>query len=99
MLAFVLLIGGALQLGVLDMMQEEVPDLLKILQQKGLADRVDLLDLCDPTSQDNVYSEMHNILSRFCEGKMGSWQGRNVTGMCDAAGMLLLPHLMSCSLC
>ncbi|KAL3145746.1 hypothetical protein ABBQ38_015126 [Trebouxia sp. C0009 RCD-2024] len=61
-------------------MQEEVPDLLKILQQKGLADRVDLLDLCDPTSQDNVYSEMHNILSRFCEGKMGSWQGRNVTG-------------------
>ncbi|KAL3156076.1 hypothetical protein ABBQ32_013064 [Trebouxia sp. C0010 RCD-2024] len=61
-------------------MQEEVPDLLEILQQKGLADRVDLLDLCDHTSQDNVYAEMHSIMSRLCEGKMGSWQGRNVTG-------------------
>lgn len=81
---------------MLDVMQEEVPDLLEILQQKGLADRVDLLDLCDHTSQDNVYAEMHSIMSRLCEGKMGSWQGRNVTGLYGAVVMLLLPQFASC---
>lgn len=62
------------------MMQEEVPGLLDILQQKGLADHVDLLEHCDAPLQDNVYSEMHSILSRLCEGKLSSWQTRNVTG-------------------
>ena len=61
-------------------MQKEVPDLLDILQQKGWADHVDLLEHCDSTAQDNVYLDMHNILSRLCEGKIGSWQGRNITG-------------------
>lgn len=61
-------------------MQKEVPDLLDILQQKGWADHVDLLEHCDPATKDNVYLDMHNILSRLCEGKTGSWQGRNVTG-------------------
>lgn len=58
-----------------------MPDLLDILQQKGWADHVDLLEHCDPATKDNVYLDMHNILSRLCEGKTGSWQGRNVTGI------------------
>ena len=73
-----------LETKLIDYLQEEVPDLLEILQQKGLAEHVDLLDLCNPSAPDNVYSEMHSILSRLCEGKMGSWQGRNVTGACLA---------------
>ena len=70
-------------------MQKEVPDLLDILQQKGWADHVDLLDHCDSSAQDKVYLDMHNILSRLCEGKIGSWQGRSVTGIWQCPMLML----------
>lgn len=70
-------------------MQKEVPDLLDMLQQKGWADHVDLLVPSNSTTQDNVYLDMHSILSRLCEGKLGSWQGRNVTGIWQHATLML----------
>ena len=68
-------------------MQREVPDLLEMLKQKGLADQVGLLDestsanLEDGEAEDK-YARMHRILARVCEGegKSNSWQGCNASG-------------------
>ena len=70
-------------------LQREVPDLLEILQQKGLADQVGLLEHAtsavdersDSLEQENLYFSMHSILARICEGKASSWQGRNTAGI------------------
>ena len=66
-------------------MQSEAPDLLELLQQKGLADEVDMLDSISNAAQEDqqqassVYDKMHAILSKLCEGKAGSsWQGRGL---------------------
>ena len=69
-------------------LQKEVPDLLEILQQKGLADQVGLLEHAnlpstggqDATEHASLYQRMHSILARICEGKPNSWQGRNIAG-------------------
>ena len=62
--------------------QKEVPDLLEILQQKGLADQVGLLEHAKSShAQDSegleqtcLYDSVHNILAKAC--KANSWQGR-----------------------
>lgn len=62
--------------------QKEVPDLLEILQQKGLADQVDLLEHAkcshaqdsEGPEQTCLYDSVHNILAKAC--KANSWQGR-----------------------
>ncbi len=62
--------------------QKEAPDLLDILQQKGLADQVDLLEHAksshaldsEGTEQMCLYDSMHTILAKAC--KANSWQGR-----------------------
>lgn len=63
-------------------MQKEVPDLLDILQQKGLADQVDLLEhansshthVSEGTEETCLYDSLHTILAKAC--KANSWQGR-----------------------
>lgn len=59
--------------------------MLDLLQQKGLADEVDVLDPSGSNSEEeqqqagSVYDKMHAILGRVCEGKAGSsWQGRGL---------------------
>jgi len=69
-----------------------VPDLLDILQQKGLADQVDLLEHAkschaqgsEGTEQTCLYDSVHTILAKAC--KANSWQGRT-------AGAPLSPSL------
>ena len=64
------------------LIQTEAPDLLEILQQKGLAEHVELLrtgsepnpEAQDNTQQASLYSSMHDILARICEGNAGRWQ-------------------------
>ena len=75
-------------------MQKEAPDLLDVLQQKGLADQVDLLEHAksshaqdsEGTEQTNLYDSVHTILAKAC--KANSWQGRT-------AGAPLSPSLYS----
>ena len=75
--------------------QKEAPDLLDILQQKGLADQVDLLEHAkschaqdsEGTEQTSLYDSVHTILAKAC--KANSWQGR-------IAGALLSPSLCTC---
>lgn len=63
-------------------MQKEAPGLLDILQLKGMADQVDLLEHAksshahdgEGTEETCLYDSLHIILSKAC--KANSWQGR-----------------------
>lgn len=71
---------GAATLTHANGLQQEVPELLELLQQKGLADQMDLLEHVSQAQdtltpkQDSLYGSVHNILARVC--KANSWQGR-----------------------
>lgn len=65
--------------------QTDAPDLLELLQQKGLADDINMLDTFRGNPDDNpdqagsVYDTLHAILSKVCDGQSGSsWQGRGL---------------------
>ncbi|DBA80496.1 hypothetical protein WJX77_011409 [Trebouxia sp. C0004] len=74
--------SGARQAVAKAVLQKEVPDLLDILQQKGLADHVNLLEHANSshaqdaegTEQTCLYDSVHTILAKAC--KANSWQGR-----------------------
>lgn len=74
--------SSARQAAAKAVLQKEVPDLLDILQQKGLADQIDLLEHAKSShAQDSegaeqtcLYDSVHTILAKAC--KANSWQGR-----------------------